>query len=54
MRSAGRLNEARLPGRRRRSWEANVKLNLQETGCNGLEWIHWRGFVNTVMKRRIA
>jgi len=43
-------------GRSRRGWEDNIKKDLQEIGCEGLDWIglaqdrdRWRGFVNTVM-----
>jgi hypothetical protein len=41
--------------RPRRRWE-NIKLDLQEGGCEGLDWIElaqdkdrWREFVNVVM-----
>ena len=26
-------------GRPRRRWEDNIKLDLQELGCGGLDWI---------------
>jgi hypothetical protein len=26
-------------GRSRRRWEDNVKMNLQEVGCGGMDWI---------------
>ena len=43
-------------GRPRRRWENNIKLDLQEVGCGGMEWIElaqdrdrWRALVNAVM-----
>ena len=26
-------------GRRRRRWENNIKMDLQEVGCEGMGWI---------------
>jgi hypothetical protein len=26
-------------GRPRRSWEDNIKVDLQEVGCGGMDWI---------------
>jgi hypothetical protein len=44
------------PGRSKRKWEDNIKVDLQEVGCESMDWIElaqdrnrWRGFVNTVM-----
>jgi len=38
-------------------WEANIEMNLKETGCKVVDWIRlvrdrvqWRSFVDTVMK----
>jgi hypothetical protein len=32
--------EAKRPlGRPRCSWEGNIKMNLQEVGCGGMDWI---------------
>ena len=54
--------EGRRPlGRPRRRWEDNIKIDLQEVGCGGMDWIHlahdrdrWRAVVNAVMNLRIA
>jgi hypothetical protein len=44
----------------RRRWEDNIKIDLQEVGCGGVEWIEvardrnrWRAFVNAVMNLRV-
>ena len=43
-------------GRARHRWEDNIKMDLQEVGCGGMDWIElaqdrdrWREFVNAVM-----
>jgi len=43
-------------GRPRRRWEDNIKMELQEVGCGGVEWIElaqvidrWRALVNAIM-----
>jgi hypothetical protein len=43
--------------RPRHRWEDNIKLDLREIGIDGANWIqlaqdrvHWRAFVNMVMK----
>jgi len=47
-------------GRPRRRWEDNIKMDLQEVGCGGMDWIElaqnrdrWRALVNTVMNVRV-
>ena len=47
-------------GRSRRRWEDNIKMNLQEVGCGGMDWIElaqdrnrWRALVNAAMKLRV-
>jgi len=43
-------------GRPRRRWEDNIKMDLQEVGCGGMDWIElaqdrdrWWALVNAVM-----
>ena len=43
-------------GRLRRRWEDNIKMDLQEVGCGGMDWIElaqdrdrWRALVKAVM-----
>jgi hypothetical protein len=53
--------EGRRPLRRpRRRWEDNIKIDLQEVGWGGIDWIdmaqdrdRWRAFVNAVMNLRV-
>jgi hypothetical protein len=47
-------------GRPRRRWKDNIKMNLQDVGCRGMEWIQlvqdtdrWRALLNTVMNVRV-
>jgi len=44
----------------RRRWEENVKMNFQEVGCGGMDWIElaqdrvrWQALVNAVMNLRV-
>jgi hypothetical protein len=48
------------PERPRRRWEDNIKMDLQQVGCGGIDWIEmaldrdrWRALVNAVMNLRI-
>jgi hypothetical protein len=43
------------------SWEDNIKMDLQEVGCRGMDWIelaHYRdrrrALVNVVMNSRVS
>jgi hypothetical protein len=47
-------------GRPRHRWEDNIRLDLQEVGCGGRDWIglaqdrdRWRALVNAVMNLRV-
>jgi hypothetical protein len=55
----GRPEGRRPLGRPRRRWEDNIKMDLQEVGWGGLDWIYmaldrdrWRAVVNAVMNLR--
>jgi hypothetical protein len=57
----GRKREGKSPlGRPRRRWEDNIKMDLQEVGCEGVDWIdvaqdrdRWLAFVNALMNLRV-
>jgi hypothetical protein len=47
-------------GRTRFRWEDNIKMNLQEVGCVGMDWIElaqdrdkWWACVNVVLNSRV-
>jgi hypothetical protein len=53
----GKLEGKRPLGRPRRRWMDNIKMELIEVGCGGMDWIdlvqdrdQWRALVNTVIK----
>jgi hypothetical protein len=48
------------PGKLTKRWEDNIKIDLKETGCKDLDWIHlaqgrvqWQAFVNVVMNLQV-
>jgi hypothetical protein len=56
----GKPEGKRPLGRPRFRWENNIKMDLQEVGCGGMEWVElaqdrdsWRALVSTVMNLRI-
>ena len=56
----GKPEGKRPIGRPRRRWEDNIKMDLQEVGCGGMDWIElaqdrdrWRELVNVVMNLRV-
>jgi hypothetical protein len=54
-------HEGKRPlGRPRRRWNDNIKMDLQEVGCGGMDWIElaqdrdrWRVLVKAVMNFRV-
>jgi hypothetical protein len=64
-RGAYRILVGRPEGRRplarpRRRWEDNIKMDIQEVGWGGMNWIElaqdrdrWRALVNAVMNLRL-
>jgi hypothetical protein len=56
----GKPEGKRPPGRARRGWEDIIKMDIQEVGCGGMDWIElsrdrdrWRALVNAVMNIRV-
>jgi len=56
----GKPERKRPLGRLKGRWEDNIKMDLQEVGWGGMDWIvlvqnrdRWRALVNAVMKRRV-
>jgi len=55
------LSEQKRPlGRNWRRWDDNIKMDLQEMGCGGMEWNdlvqdrdRWRARMNAVMNLRV-
>jgi hypothetical protein len=52
----GKPEGKRPMGRPRRRWEDNIRMDLQEVGCGGMDWIglakerdRWRAILNAVM-----
>jgi hypothetical protein len=56
-----RKSEGKKPlGRRRRRWEDDINMGLQEVGCGCMDWIElaqnknrWRALVIAVMSLRV-
>ena len=56
----GKPAEKRPLGRPRHRWEDNIKLDLQEVGCGGMDWIklaqdsdRWQTLENAGMNLRV-
>jgi len=57
----GKPEGKRPLGRPRHRWEDNIKMELQEVGCGGMDWIElaqdrdrWRALVNVIMNLRVT
>ena len=55
------LTGKRPLGRRRRRWEDNIRINLQEIGINTGNWVdtdqdrnYWRAFVNAALNLQLV
>jgi hypothetical protein len=56
----GKHEGKRPMGRPRRRWEDNIRVDLQEVGCGGMDWIElaqdrdrWWTLMNAAMKLRV-
>jgi hypothetical protein len=56
----GKHARKRPVGRPRRRWEGNIKMDVQEVGYEGMDWIdlaqdreRWRALVNVLMNVRV-
>ena len=57
----GKREGKRPLGGPRRRWEDNIKMDLQEVVCGGMDWtelaqdrVRWRALVSTVMNFRVV
>jgi len=56
----GKPEGKRQLGTPKRRWVDNIKMDIQEVGCGGVDWIElaqdsdrWRALVNAVMNLRV-
>ena len=56
----GKAEGKRPLGRSRHKWKDNIKMDLQEVECGGMDWIElaqdrdrWRALVDAVMSLRV-
>jgi hypothetical protein len=56
----GKPEGKRPLGRLRLRWEDSIRMDLQEVGCGGMDWIElaqdrdrWQALVNVVMNLRV-
>jgi hypothetical protein len=56
----GKPDSKRPLGKPRRRWEDNIKMDLQEVGCEGMDWIELaqdrdrlRALMTAIMKLRV-
>ena len=56
----GKPEEMKPLGRPRHRWEDNIKMDLQEVGCGGMDWINlaqdsdrWWALLNAVMNLQV-
>ena len=56
----GKPEGKRPPGIPRHRWENNIKMDLQEVGCGGMDWIklaqdryRWQALMNVVMNVQV-
>jgi hypothetical protein len=56
----GKPDGRRPLGRPRRRWEDNIRMDLQEVGCECVDWMElaqdrdrWRALVSAVMNLRV-